>query len=173
MMTAQKLLLAPAGVRIGSPAGLCQGSAFWRFCRVRLGFCLPLAAGLLVLPAPLRADVATSVAWEGEWRITARTEVLHAAYAMPPERYSRCISGESMNPAADPPGRHCRLVDEQISGSSYRWQMQCVAAGDRVMEVAGEAVYAGDSMRGSVRLVSGELTRVRHIRGYRVGPCRP
>lgn len=131
---------------------------------------LAVAVVLAGMPA-LQAENSATDWREGTWEIVARTEVPHAAYAMPPERYSKCISREKMNPAEDVAGQNCRLLDKQVSGSAYRWRMRCLADG-QAMDVEGEAVYAGELMQGRVRMVSGKMTRITEINGRHVGPCR-
>lgn len=138
--------------------------------RILYAWLLLSVVAAAINPAAVMAESLSG--WQqGEWEITARTVVSHAAYAMPPEHYNRCISRENMNPAEDLPGGECRLIDEQISGSVYRWNMHCLAEG-KAMNVHGEAVYEGAAMQGSVRLVSDTMTRVTHIIGKYIGPCR-
>jgi len=65
-----------------------------------LSLWLLLASALALTASPLLwAGESIHALQEGEWDITARMKVPHAAYAMPPERYSKCISKEKMNPA--------------------------------------------------------------------------
>jgi len=121
-------------------------------------------------------SIDSTAAWgeepqEGEWQLTSRTEVAGAAYAMPALSYSRCISRDMLIPAQELPGRHCRLIDERLDGERYQWHLRCQGKG-KEMDVRGEALYAGERVQASVRLVSGNMTRVSHIRGERIGPCR-
>ena len=125
----------------------------------------------LVFALLLVADVWAADLHEGEWRLVSKTEVAGAAYAMPAMSYYRCISRSMMIPAQELPGRQCELVDEQRSGGRYSWRMRCQSK-DKEMQVFGEAVYDGDRMQGSVRLVSGNITRISHIQGERIGSCR-
>ena len=108
---------------------------------------------------------------EGEWQLVSRTEVAGAAYAMPALSYSRCIRREMLIPAQELPDRQCELIDERLEGGRYLWHLRCQAKGGE-MDVQGEALYSGERVQASVRLVSGNMTRISHIRGERIGPCR-
>ena len=120
--------------------------------------------------------ILASSAWgeglqEGEWQLTSRTEVAGAAYAMPALSYSRCIKREMLIPAQEVPGRQCKLINERLEDDRYQWHLRCQTQ-DKAMEVHGEALYAGGKVQASVRLISGNMTRISHIQGERVGPCR-
>ena len=100
---------------------------------------------------------------EGEWRLVSRTEVAHAAYAMPAMSYERCLTSEMMIPAQELPGPDCQLLDQQRSEGRFQWHLRCQTQG-KAMEVLGEARYAGARMQASVRLISDNMTRISHIR---------
>ena len=112
---------------------------------------------------------------DGLWEVTARMEMQGVPMAMPPTRYSHCLTRDNPVPPTAEAGQQCRMVRSSTQGDTVSWTVQCRGPQGEA-ESTGQITYRGTSFDGEVitAMKDGNETMKMVIRmsGKRIGACK-
>ena len=112
---------------------------------------------------------------DGLWEVTARMEMQGAPMAMPPTRYSQCLTRDNPVPPTAEAGQQCRIARSSTQGDTVSWTVQCRGP-EGEGESTGRVTYRGTSFDGEVTTVmkDGDETMkvVTRMSGKRIGACK-
>ncbi|HEX7043801.1 MAG TPA: DUF3617 family protein [Burkholderiales bacterium] len=116
---------------------------------------------------------------EGLWEFEMKMAVPGVSVAIPPVRYSQCLTRTNMVPSQpEQQGLPMKCEDRKpsVKGDTVSWTMRCTD-GDTVMEGSGQVTYRGNRMHGSFKSTMRAKGRpgqtvTNEISGRRIGPCK-
>jgi len=112
---------------------------------------------------------------EGEWEMTTMMEMSGMPAGMPgipPMTHRQCLTSDMMVPAqGNQQNRDCEKIEQTVSGNTVRWSMSCMANGI-TSEMKGTTTYTGNTMKGTMHMISQGMSMTSRISGKRLGPCK-
>ena len=135
---------------------------------------------LLTLPALLAAMPGAWAAPDfhpGLWETTIKMHMQGAPITIAPVTTRQCITPKKMVPNTSQPGQNCTIKNQNISGNSVSWNVEC-AGSHGTLQGRGQVTYAGNSYHGTMdmRMTNAAggppMTMSYTIDGRRVGACR-
>ena len=112
---------------------------------------------------------------EDEWEITTQMEMSgmpEGVPALPAMLHRQCLTNDMMVPTQG--GQHkrnCEKMEQSMSGNTVTWSMRCAANGV-TSEMNGTTTYSGDTMQGTMHMVSQAMEMTSQVTGKRLGPCK-
>ena len=129
-------------------------------------------AALLILFTS-SACTADPILEEGEWEMTTQMEMSgmpEGMPTMPPMTHRQCLTREMMLPA-QATDQNCEKIEQSVSGNTVTWSMVCTANGI-TSEMNGTTTYTGDTMNGTMHILTQGMEMSSQVTGKRLGPCK-
>ena len=112
---------------------------------------------------------------EGEWEMTTQMEMSGMPAGMPnmpPMTHRQCLTNDMMVPAQqNQQNNDCEMVEQSVSGNTVSWNMRCNSNG-MVSEMSGSSTYTGDTMKGTMHMITRGMEVTSQLTGKRLGPCK-
>jgi len=134
---------------------------------------IPLTIATLLICA----TIAMAEIKEGLWEITTSMEMPGMPVKMPAATMRTCISKNDMVPKPSAPKgqeQDCKMKDQNISGNTVSYSMECKGKDGSTTEMSGKMTYTGDTMEGTTTIKIGAPTPMEmssKMTGKYVGPC--
>ncbi len=112
----------------------------------------------------------------GLWETKVRTEMAGMPMQMPPVTTRQCIRESDMVPQTNSSGQDCKVVDQNVGGSTVTWRIECKA--DNMQTTGhGKIVYHGDTFQGQIDMTMqqqgmGPMSMTQKMEGKRIGDCQ-
>lgn len=141
-----------------------------RACTLRA---LLLAAATLLSAIPGFAAPAIQA---GEWEFTMTMEGPTMPMAIPPMRFTNCVTRKSPIPRqGEQLSKECKIVEQNIAGNIVTYTLRCDSQG-MTLDNIGRAEFNGDTMSGTVKQVMKQGDKIMHttnatMTGKRIGAC--
>lgn len=135
---------------------------------------LILAAAMLLLAPP---GIAAPTLEEGEWEFTMTLDGPTMPVAIPPVRFTNCLTKRHPIPKQGQQlSKECKMIEQTASGNTVDYILRCTSNGT-TLESAGRAQFSGATMSGTVKQTMKQGGKVMHtatatMTGKRVGACK-
>ena len=136
-----------------------------------------IAMVLVIFASLAFSTIAVAEMKEGLWEIKTEMDMPGMPAKIPPTTMQTCISKDDLVPKpAAPKGQEqeCRIKEQNISGDTVTYSMECKGQGGMTMEITGKMTYAGDTMEGTSTMnMSGPMSMemTTKMTGKYMGPC--
>ena len=106
----------------------------------------------------------------GEWQISTTIMMPGMPMAISGGSFTHCMDGSGV-PHQESPDQDCKTLSRKVSGDTVSWHMSC-AGPDGDVEMKGSSTYSGDSMNGSISMITGRGSMTMQMQGRKLGACR-
>ena len=136
-----------------------------------------IAVALTVATLLICVTLATAEIKEGLWEIQTSMEMPGMPVKIPPTTTRTCMSRNDAVPKPSAPKgqeQECKIKDQNISGNTVTYSMECKGKDGSTTEISGKMTYSGDAMEGtSTMKMSGPVAMEMSSKmtGKYVGPC--
>jgi hypothetical protein len=131
---------------------------------------------ILFLALALPAIAAEPNMNEGKWEITTVMEMPGMPIAIPPVKYTHCLTKKDAVPQQAEKNQDCKMISTDIQGDTVFWIMECKNQNE-VVRSQGNITYRKDSFDGNINMTttsggqkSGSMKS--KISGRRLGACQ-
>lgn len=107
---------------------------------------------------------------EGLWELTLVMEMPGMPIAMPPQKFTQCLTQDNSLPTPPEGFRECRVSRMEVQGSRVFWEWVC-DTGEGPATVGGEMNYQGDKMTGVLKVRQEEMEVVQKLSGRWLREC--
>ena len=108
---------------------------------------------------------------EGQWEITAKTEMRGMPMAMPPVKFTQCLTQQGNVPQNKELYENCQLLSSNVEGNTVTWVVQCNDEGKSIKST-GKITYKGNSFDGVVKTTIEDLEMTQIMTGKYIGDCK-
>lgn len=111
---------------------------------------------------------------EGKWEITTQMEMPGMPMAIPPVKYTHCMTKKDVVPQQPEKNQDCKMISTDIQGDTVYWVMECKSGKD-TMRSNGHVTYKKDRFDGAINATmsgSENMTMQSKISGRYLGPCK-
>ncbi len=113
---------------------------------------------------------------EGKWEITTTMEMPGLPFAIPPVKYTHCLTKKDAVPQQPEKNQDCKMISTDTQGDTVFWVMECKNKNE-VVRSKGNITYRKDSFDGNINMTttSGGKengTMNSKISGRRLGACQ-
>ncbi len=133
----------------------------------------------LIIAAAMAVASGNAIALDmqaGRWEVT--TTATMEGMPVQPQTFTQTQCMKPEDAVIEPPseqGIACQMVENDTSGNTVKWRMDCTLEQGGTMDAQGEIAFSGDSMNGHMTLhgnVQGMNMTMKHeYKGRRVGDC--
>jgi len=120
------------------------------------------------------ACTASPILEDGEWEMTTQMQMTGMPAGtpqLPAMLHRQCLSNDMMVPTQERQNQDCEKMKQDISGNTVTWSMRCTTNGV-VSDMNGTSTYSGDSMEGSMHMITQGMEMSSQVTGERIGPCK-
>lgn len=107
---------------------------------------------------------------EGLWELTLVMEMPGMPMAMPPQKFTQCLTRDGALPTPPEGFQECRVSRMEVQGSKVVWEWVC-DTGEGPATVGGEMHYQGDKMTGVLKVRQEEMEVVQKLSGRWLREC--
>jgi len=104
----------------------------------------------------------------GEWQIN--TTIQMPGMSIPGGSFTHCMDGSGI-PHQESPDQECKTLSRKVSGNTVTWHMTCTGP-DGDVDMKGSSTYDGNSMIGSITMITGDGSMTMQMQGRKLGACR-
>ncbi len=113
---------------------------------------------------------------DGMWEISMKTEMPGMPAAMPPVKFTQCLTKKDLVPQRKEKNENCKLLNTKIDGSTVTWAVQCQTK-DGTIDGTGKITYTGGGFDGVTKMVMntkdhGKMEMTSNMSGRRIGECK-
>jgi hypothetical protein len=110
---------------------------------------------------------------EGQWEITTKTEM--KGMQMPATTMKQCITNKDPVPQKQEKGQDCKMKDQQVSGDTVTYTMECKSA-EGTMVSSGKMTYKANTFNGTTDTTiktkgQPDMKMMSTMTGKYLGPC--
>jgi len=115
---------------------------------------------------------------EGLWEITttSKMEMPGMSMAMPPVKYTQCLTKSDFVPKKEEPGQECEKMSVNVSGNTVSWSIKCKSK-EGIIKGTGQITYKGNTYEGVMNMTfpdqgGGEGKMTSNMTGKWMGNCK-
>lgn len=115
---------------------------------------------------------------EGLWEITttSKMEMPGMSMAMPPVKYTQCLTKSDFVPKKEEPGQECEKMSVNVSGNTVSWSIKCKSK-EGIIKGTGQITYKGNTYEGVMNMTfpdqgGGEGKMSSSMTGKWIGNCK-
>jgi hypothetical protein len=113
---------------------------------------------------------------EGMWEITMKTEMPGMPMAMPPMKFTQCLTKKDLVPQKKGKNEDCKMISTKVDGNVVTWVAQCRMK-DGTVDSTGKITYKGNGFDGVIKAVmdtkdTGKMEVTQYMSGQRIGDCK-
>jgi hypothetical protein len=113
---------------------------------------------------------------EGMWEITMKTEMAGMPMAMPPMKFTQCLTKKDLVPQKKEKNEDCKMISTKVDGNVVTWVAQCRMK-DGTVDSTGKITYKGNGFDGVIKVLmdtkdTGKVEVTQHMSGQRIGDCK-
>ena len=110
---------------------------------------------------------------EGQWEITTKTEM--KGMQMPATTMKQCITNKDPVPQKQEKGQECKMKDQQVSGDTVTYTMECKRAEGTIVS-SGKMTYKANTFNGTTDTTfktkgQPDMKMISTMTGKYLGPC--
>jgi hypothetical protein len=113
---------------------------------------------------------------EGMWEITMKTEMPGMPMAMPPMKFTQCLTKKDLVPQKKEKNEDCKMISTKVDGNVVTWVAQCRMK-DGTVDSTGKITYKGNGFDGVIKVLmdtkdTGKMEVTQYMSGQRIGDCK-
>jgi hypothetical protein len=113
---------------------------------------------------------------EGMWEITMKTEMAGMPMAMPPMKFTQCLTKKDLVPQKKEKNEDCKMISTKVDGNVVTWVAQCRMK-DGTVDSTGKITYKGNGFDGVIKVLmdtkdTGKMEVTQYMSGQRIGDCK-